>query len=73
MKETLPWASTNLGEVPNKICHALLSSNPKSRYLVGQDANTILFLMATLPSSFGDYVSTRLILKTVIPAAMKEK
>ena len=70
-KEGLPWASTKLGDVSNKICHALLSSNPKSRYLVGRDAKTVLFLLATLPSSFGDYV-WRILLKNVIPAAMKE-
>ena len=65
-------ASTNFNKVTYKICHALLSARPKSRYLIGFKANTIFLLIAILPTSVGDYI-LRLLEHPVVPAAMKEK
>lgn len=52
-------------------CHAIVSTRPKLRYVVGIDARTVGMLMATLPTSMSDFLRGMLI-KTVVPAAMKK-
>ena len=65
-------ASTDFNKVTYKICHALLSTRPKARYLIGLKANTIFLLISVFPTYFGDYI-LRLLEHPVVPAAMKEK
>lgn len=47
-------ASPHLYKVVNSIVHALTSRFPKSRYVVGWDANLLWIWVSRLPASVGD-------------------
>ena len=61
-------ASSDTRKVSDAVCHAVLSPTPRARYPVGFDANTLWMAIATLPTSFGDFV-TNLLAKPIVPAA----
>ena len=63
-------ASPNTHKVVNSVCHAVLSSSPKSRYPVGFDAHTLWMAIATLPTTIGDFI-TSILVKPMTPAARK--
>ncbi|EDO41770.1 predicted protein [Nematostella vectensis] len=47
-------ASPNTHHVCKAIAHALTSRTPKPRYVIGQDANYLWYLLSLLPTSAGD-------------------
>lgn len=62
----------NIQPAIDAIIHAALSKNPRKRYLVGNDANTIWNLMATIPTFMGDTILNA-ITKPPTPSAMKKR
>ena len=61
----------NIQPVIDAIIHAVLSRNPRKRYLVGNDANTIWKLMAMIPTFMADTI-LNVITKPPTPSAMKK-
>ncbi|XP_020600573.1 short-chain dehydrogenase/reductase family 9C member 7-like [Orbicella faveolata] len=50
------FRNLDINEVVNTIVEALMSSSPRDRYLVGQDAKNFLVWLTRLPTSVADYV-----------------
>ena len=61
----------NIQPVIDAIIHAVSSKNPRKRYLVGNDANTIWKLMAMIPTFMADTILNA-ITKPPTPSAMKK-
>ncbi|XP_057314145.1 17-beta-hydroxysteroid dehydrogenase type 6-like [Hydractinia symbiolongicarpus] len=66
------FGSSNIKKVTDAICHAVLSSNPKLRYVVGYDA--MLYVIASmLPTFISDWIGYFLTKPHATPAVMKKK
>ena len=65
-------SNKNIQPVIDAIIHAVLSKNPRKRYLVGTDANTIWNLMAMIPTFMGDIILNT-ITKPPAPSAMRKR
>ena len=64
-------ASCNIGVVTEAIVDAVMSLNPKVRYVVGCDANFIWIWISRLPTSIGDLLML-FISKVQVPALLKD-
>ena len=65
-------ANRNVQPVIDAIFHAAFSRNPKKRYVVGKDGNTIWMLMTVLPTFLGDFILNA-ITKPQTPFLMKNQ
>ena len=64
-------ASPHIGKVVDVVVHALASSRPKIRYVVGWDAHLLWVWISRLPAVMGDVILS-LLGERVLPSAVED-
>lgn len=65
-------ASPDIHKVVSSVNHAVTSSNPNSRYMVGLDAKTLWISIILLPTRVGDWI-VNCLTPAIVPEVMLKK